>query len=239
MDDLLNEFLTETTENIATIDIELVKLEQNPNDRSILSNIFRLVHTIKGTCGFLGLPRLEKLAHAGEDVMGKFRDGVLDVTPEYVTLILKSIDRIKDILLYIENNETEPEGNDADLIADLNKAAEGKSLSGKDEVVKSTSSKKIKKSKKEDETKTQKVISGPILDENGFPVAAELLAEVESALASGKKAASEDDIKKALEAERKAEAAAKVKNVPVIVEKEVITEDATAVSKNLRWQRKQ
>lgn len=231
MDDLLNEFLTETTENIATIDVELVKLEQNPNDRSILSNIFRLVHTIKGTCGFLGLPRLEKLAHAGEDVMGKFRDGVLEVTPEYVTLILKSIDRIKDILLYIENNETEPEGDDVDLIADLNKAAEGKSLSGKDNKVKSTASKKAKKIKKEEEIENQKIVSGPILDENGFPVAAELLAEVESALASGKKAASEYDIKKALEAERKAEAAAKVKNVPVIVEKEVIAEDAAAVSK--------
>ena len=55
MDDLLSEFLTETSESLATLDLELVNLEQNPNDQGILSNIFRLVHTIKGTCGFLGL----------------------------------------------------------------------------------------------------------------------------------------------------------------------------------------
>ena len=59
MDDLLSEFLTETKESMNTLDVELVKFEQNPNDEAILSNIFRLVHTIKGTCGFLGLPRLE------------------------------------------------------------------------------------------------------------------------------------------------------------------------------------
>ena len=94
MDDLLNEFLTETGESLAVLDVELVKFEQDPSDAAILSNIFRLVHTIKGTSGFLGLPRLEKVAHAGEDVLGKFRDGDLDVTPEAVTLVLKTIDSI-------------------------------------------------------------------------------------------------------------------------------------------------
>ena len=64
MDDLLSEFLTETSESLEVIDSELVKFESQPNDRSILDNIFRLVHTIKGTCGFLGLPRLEAVAHA-------------------------------------------------------------------------------------------------------------------------------------------------------------------------------
>ena len=86
MDDLLSEFLTETTESLAVIDVELVKFEQYPQDEAILGNIFRLVHTIKGTCGFLGLPRLESVAHAGENFLGKFRDGVLPVTPEAVTL---------------------------------------------------------------------------------------------------------------------------------------------------------
>ncbi|WP_044431688.1 Hpt domain-containing protein, partial [Skermanella aerolata] len=64
MDDLLSEFLTETSENLSVLDVELVRLEQNPNNPELLSNIFRLVHTIKGTCGFLGLPRLEHVAHA-------------------------------------------------------------------------------------------------------------------------------------------------------------------------------
>ncbi|HXP96943.1 MAG TPA: chemotaxis protein CheW [Telmatospirillum sp.] len=125
MDDLLSEFLTETGESLSTLDVELVKLEQNPEPK-ILSNIFRLVHTIKGTCGFLGLPRLETVAHAGENVLGKFRDGELSVTPEAVTLILACLDRIKMILSHIEATEAEPEGNDKDLIAQLNAAAEGK-----------------------------------------------------------------------------------------------------------------
>ncbi len=86
MDDLLSEFLTETNEGLGLLDTELVKLERHPNDQELLSNIFRLVHTIKGTCGFLGLPRLEAVAHAGENVLGRLRDGELEVTPEIVSL---------------------------------------------------------------------------------------------------------------------------------------------------------
>jgi len=115
MDDLLREFLTETGESLDTVDNQLVRFEQEPNNAKILDNIFRLVHTIKGTCGFLGLPRLEALAHAGETLMGKFRDG-MPVTADAVTLILSSIDRIKEILGRLEATEAEPEGNDRDLI---------------------------------------------------------------------------------------------------------------------------
>jgi len=118
MDDLLREFLTETNESLDTVDNQLVRFEQDPNNAKILDNIFRLVHTIKGTCGFLGLPRLEALAHAGETLMGKFRDG-MPVTADAVTLILSSIDRIKEILGGLEATETEPEGTDQDLIDPL------------------------------------------------------------------------------------------------------------------------
>ncbi|WP_315728030.1 MULTISPECIES: hybrid sensor histidine kinase/response regulator [unclassified Bradyrhizobium] len=118
MDDLLREFLTETSESLDTVDNQLVRFEQEPNNAKILDNIFRLVHTIKGTCGFLGLPRLEALAHAAETLMGKFRDG-MPVTGEAVTLILTTIDRIKDILGQLEATEAEPEGADRDLIDEL------------------------------------------------------------------------------------------------------------------------
>ncbi|WMT73696.1 hybrid sensor histidine kinase/response regulator [Bradyrhizobium sp. Ash2021] len=124
MDDLLREFLTETSESLDTVDNQLVKFEQDPSDAKILDNIFRLVHTIKGTCGFLGLPRLEALAHAGETLMGKFRDG-MPVTAGAVTLILSSIDRIKEILAGLEATENEPEGTDEDLIEKLHEMAEG------------------------------------------------------------------------------------------------------------------
>ena len=123
MDDLLREFLTETNESLDTVENQLVRFEQDPNNAKILDNIFRLVHTIKGTCGFLGLPRLEALAHAAETLMGKFRDG-MPVTGEAVTLILSSIDRIKEILSQLEANESEPEGSDPDLIEALHHMVE-------------------------------------------------------------------------------------------------------------------
>src|SRR5258708_4579334 len=109
MDDLLREFLTETGESLDTVDNQLVRFEQDPTDAKILDNIFRLVHTIKGTCGFLGLPRLEALAHAGETLMGKFRDG-MPVTVEAVSLILSSSGRIKGILAGPEATAAEPPG---------------------------------------------------------------------------------------------------------------------------------
>ncbi|HEY3792816.1 MAG TPA: Hpt domain-containing protein, partial [Bradyrhizobium sp.] len=123
MDDLLREFLTETSESLDTVDNQLVRFEQDPNNAKILDNIFRLVHTIKGTCGFLGLPRLESLAHAGETLMGKFRDG-MPVTGEAVSLILASIDRIKEILAGLEATQIEPEGSDQDLIVKLHEMVE-------------------------------------------------------------------------------------------------------------------
>ena len=118
MDELLREFLTETNESLDVVDVELVRFEQEPNNAEILANIFRLVHTIKGTCGFLGLPRLAALAHAAESLMGKFRDG-MPVTGDAVTLILTTLDRIKEILDALEKEQREPDGADIDLIHKL------------------------------------------------------------------------------------------------------------------------
>ena len=127
MDDLLSEFLTETAESLDVVDTELVKFEQHPNNKEALDKIFRLVHTVKGTCGFLGLSRLEAVAHASETLLGKFRDGAVTVTGEAVTLILQSLDRIKMILAGLEAEEVEPQGDDSDLIARLDEmsASEG------------------------------------------------------------------------------------------------------------------
>jgi len=124
MDDLLREFLTETAESIAVLDVELVKLEQNPNDPQLLPNIFRLVHTIKGTCGFLGLPRLETVAHASENVLGKIRDGEMSASPKAISLVLTALDRIKSLLGELERTEAEPAGDDSDLTGQLNALAE-------------------------------------------------------------------------------------------------------------------
>ena len=163
MDDLLNEFLTETNESLGTLDMELVRFERDSSDATILGNIFRLMHTIKGTCGFLGLPRLEAIAHAGENVLGKFRDGELPVTPQAVTLILRCIDHIRQLLAELEAAGKEPDGNDGPLIAEINAISEARP----DELPKPASG---------DDS------PAPVFDDAGFPVAAELLAEVAHAL---------------------------------------------------------
>lgn len=126
MDDLIAEFLTETNESLGALDLDMVRLEQNPNDKELISSIFRLMHTIKGTCGFLGLPRLETVAHRAENVMGRFRDGDLQVTPSYVTLIFESFDRIKVIVAGLEETGSEPQGDDSALIEKLDAVFEGR-----------------------------------------------------------------------------------------------------------------
>src|SRR5688572_15956393 len=129
MDDLLREFLTETNEGLATLDTQLVQLEQNPNDPQLISSIFRIMHTIKGTCGFIGLPRLESVAHAGENVLGKLRDKVFPVSPDAVTIILEALDKVKQLVGTLEETGKEPEGDDAVLIARLNAFADTGGLS--------------------------------------------------------------------------------------------------------------
>jgi two-component system chemotaxis sensor kinase CheA len=125
MDDLLVDFLTETNESLAELDVALLALERTPNDAATLSLIFRMVHTIKGTCGFLGLPRLERIAHAGENVLGKLRDGTLSASPDVVSQILAALDCIKAILASLSQSGAEPPGDDSVLIAELNATASG------------------------------------------------------------------------------------------------------------------
>jgi two-component system, chemotaxis family, sensor kinase CheA len=125
VDDLLSDFLTETNESLAELDVALVTLERTPDDAETLGFIFRLVHTIKGTCGFLGLPRLERVAHAGENVLGKLRDHTLTVTPDIVSLVLAAIDQIKAIVTALSQTGAEPPGDDSGLIAALNAMAAG------------------------------------------------------------------------------------------------------------------
>jgi two-component system, chemotaxis family, sensor kinase CheA len=110
MDDLLADFLTETSEGLVALDAALVRLERVPEDAATLSEVFRIVHTIKGTCGFLGLPRLEHVAHAAENVLGRYRDGTRTVTQQGISLILAALDRIRAIVAGLEATGAEPAG---------------------------------------------------------------------------------------------------------------------------------
>jgi two-component system chemotaxis sensor kinase CheA len=108
--EIVGEFLMESHENLDQIDRDLVHLEQEPNSRDLISRIFRAIHTIKGTSGFLAFGRLETLAHAGESLLSKLRDGVMPVTPQTITTLLATIDGVRSLLAEIEAN-----GNEGDV----------------------------------------------------------------------------------------------------------------------------
>jgi two-component system, chemotaxis family, sensor kinase CheA len=118
MDDLLNDFLVETSEHIEAAGEQLVLFERDPSDHEAIIRIFRLFHTIKGTCGFLGLPRLEHLTHVTESLISKLRNGAA-ATAESVSLTLAAVDRVKSILAALAETGKEPEGDDEDLIVAL------------------------------------------------------------------------------------------------------------------------
>ena len=116
MDELTREFLIESQEGLDRMERCLTDLEKQPGDAALLAEIFRSVHTIKGTTGFLGYKRLEKLAHAGENLLGLLRDGKLSATVPIVTSLLQLLDALRLILRGIEVEDTEGGGDDADLI---------------------------------------------------------------------------------------------------------------------------
>jgi two-component system, chemotaxis family, sensor kinase CheA len=109
MDEIIKEFLFETRENLEQLDKDFLALEKQPDDSSLLSSVFRTLHTIKGSAGFLSLPKLEKLAHDAENVLSLLRDGQLRLDSEMVTLLLASIDCIKEILSRVEKSGEEGE----------------------------------------------------------------------------------------------------------------------------------
>jgi len=123
VDDLIQDFVTETREGIETLDGQLVRFEQNPDDPQILGEIFRLIHTIKGTCGFIGLLRLQTVAHSAETVLGGFRDGSVAVTPQAVSAVLETVDLIRTLLDGLAVDGVEISGDDSALIGRLEAAS--------------------------------------------------------------------------------------------------------------------
>src|ERR1035438_4032110 len=93
--DVMREFLIESNENLARLDQEMVELEKRPQDPPPIASIFRTIHTIKGTCGFLGFGTLESITHLAENILSQLRDGKRQLTPELVTLILETVDVVK------------------------------------------------------------------------------------------------------------------------------------------------
>jgi two-component system chemotaxis sensor kinase CheA len=124
-DDIVREFLDESNENLDLLDRELVQLEKDPRNRATLASVFRTIHTIKGTCGFLGFTKLESVAHVGENLLSRLRDGELALNPEITTALLQLVDAVRQMLQSVEVHGNEGERNDQDLIKTLTRLQQG------------------------------------------------------------------------------------------------------------------
>src|SRR5580700_10415822 len=124
-DDIVREFLVESAENLDLLDRELIHLENDPRNRETLASVFRTIHTIKGTCGFLGFTKLESVTHVGENLLSKLRDGELAPSPEITTALLQMIDAIRHMLTSVEAVGNEGERNDQELIKTLTRLLQG------------------------------------------------------------------------------------------------------------------
>lgn len=126
MEEIVQEFLVESHENLDQLDQDLLALEREPDSRELLSSIFRTLHTIKGTSGFLALHTLERVAHAGESLLSKLRDGEMSLTPRMTTALLAMVDAVRSLLEHIEQDGNEGDEQYAQLTADLHALLEGR-----------------------------------------------------------------------------------------------------------------
>ncbi|SEP29141.1 chemotaxis protein CheA [Trujillonella endophytica] len=124
LDDIVEEFLVESHENLDQLDTDLVALEQEPNSRERLSSIFRTIHTIKGTSGFLAFNRLEEVAHVGENMLSRLRDGALDLTPTRTSVLLRMVDTVRSLLASIEATGGEGTVDVSAVVAEISAAME-------------------------------------------------------------------------------------------------------------------
>jgi two-component system chemotaxis sensor kinase CheA len=124
-DQILDEFLLEAQEIFDQLDLDFVALEQNPDDKKLVGNIFRAMHTLKGSSGFFAFHRLEKVAHAGESLLSKIRDGALGLNEEITDALLATSDRLREIVANIHKQRTESAGDDSALIEWLKYLTDG------------------------------------------------------------------------------------------------------------------
>jgi two-component system chemotaxis sensor kinase CheA len=123
--DIVQDFLVESYENLDRLDRELVGLEKNPHDRDALASVFRTIHTIKGTCGFLGFNKLEKVAHVGESLLTRLRDGQLTLNPELTTALLGMVDAVRQMLKEIQSTGQDGEVDYPELRENLTRLQAG------------------------------------------------------------------------------------------------------------------
>ena len=134
-DEVIQEFLIESTENLSRLDQEMVRIEQAPGDQQILASIFRTIHTIKGTCGFLGFANMERIAHHAETILGQIREGQRTLTAEIVSLVLETVDAVKAELKTVEQTGSESGDSYEALCRRLEASANDQEVQGETEPV--------------------------------------------------------------------------------------------------------
>jgi two-component system chemotaxis sensor kinase CheA len=127
MNEVIREFLIETHENLAQLDLDLVTLEKDPTESETLARVFRTLHTIKGTAGFLGLEKLQAVAHAAENLLSRLRDGHLRFNPGIATVLLAAVDAVRQMLKDVEASEKDGDGDFSTLIRALEQMRHGES----------------------------------------------------------------------------------------------------------------
>jgi two-component system chemotaxis sensor kinase CheA len=131
-EDVVREFLVESYENLSSLDQKFVELEKHPKDAALLASIFRTIHTIKGTCGFLGYSTLERITHQAESILSQLRDGERDLTRSLVSLIFETVDAIRKVLASVEASGEEGLEHFEILTERLRVVAESKESPGND-----------------------------------------------------------------------------------------------------------
>jgi len=115
VDDVVAEFLVESYENLDRLDQDLVRLEDDPKQHGTLASVFRTIHTIKGTCGFLGYTKLEGVTHVGENLLSRLRDGTLELDGDKMSALLAMVDAVREMLRSIESNGTDGDNEYGEL----------------------------------------------------------------------------------------------------------------------------
>ncbi|MCK6546897.1 chemotaxis protein CheW [Myxococcota bacterium] len=118
-DEVIQDFLIESREGLERLDQDLVALEREPASAQLIQSIFRSIHTVKGTSGFFGFERLETLTHSGENLLAMLRDEMLKVDARVISALLRMVDKVREILDHIEATGTEKQGDDSELIAEI------------------------------------------------------------------------------------------------------------------------
>jgi len=119
MDEVVKEFLIESYENLNQLDHDLVELEKDPHSKDLLGSVFRTIHSIKGVSGFLDFPKLEAVTHAAEELLSKLRDGELVLDQEITSVLLATVDSVRQMLAKVEADGTDGDQDYPELVGRL------------------------------------------------------------------------------------------------------------------------